>query len=472
MAAGPLALVALICGWITTEVGRQPWIVYEVMRTRDAVTANDGLELGFAVLVAVYVALGAALAWLLRRLTVRAERGLMAEVCLGLAVLGLTAYAVLGGADFGAGFWDLTAGGDRRGGRVRGLVQRSMSPVWEANHVWLIFVLVMVWTAFPVAFGAIFANLAVPLFLAALGIIARGTAFALRGQAATMAEARMLGAVFALASLLVPFFFGAVLGGIASGRVEVENASGGADAWLNPTSLAVGVLAVMSGAYIAAVFLGGDARRAGLQDLERAFRTRALAAGAVTGVATLASLLVLRSDARPLFDGLTSGAGLAAAAVSALAGRGHARARVDAPLGAARGTAALAVAAVIRRLGAGQPARPAARADHDRRGGRARRHADRARRLRRRRLPDPRPVALVPLPARPPGPPGPGASSRSTSASGRSTNEGRDHLPGARRRPHDPLRPHDHPHPWRLRARRLRGDRRLRAGQPRAASRG
>jgi cytochrome d ubiquinol oxidase subunit I len=74
MAAGPLALVALICGWVTTEVGRQPWIVYEVMRTRDAVTSNDDLELGFAALVGVYVALGAALAWLLRRLTTRPEQ--------------------------------------------------------------------------------------------------------------------------------------------------------------------------------------------------------------------------------------------------------------------------------------------------------------------------------------------------------------------------------------------------------------
>ena len=271
----------------------------------------------------------------------------MAEVCLGLVVLGLTAYAVLGGADFGAGFWDLTAGGDRRGGRVRGLVQRSMSPVWEANHVWLIFVLVIVWTAFPVAFGAIFASLAVPLFLGALGIIARGTAFALRGQAATMAEARTLGAVFAVASVLVPFFFGTVLGGIASGRVEVENASGGADAWLNPTSLVVGILAVMSGAYIAAVFLGGDARRAGLEDLERAFRTRALTAGAVTGVATIGSLLVLRSDARPLFDGLTSGAGLAAAAVSAVSGVITLALVWRRRWAAARGTSAVAVAAVI-----------------------------------------------------------------------------------------------------------------------------
>ena len=93
----------------------------------------------------------------------------MAQVCLCLVLVGITAYAVLGGADFGGGFWDLTAGGAEGGGRVRGMVQRSMSPVWEANHVWLIFCLVIAWTAFPVAFGSVFSTLRVPLFLAAIG---------------------------------------------------------------------------------------------------------------------------------------------------------------------------------------------------------------------------------------------------------------------------------------------------------------
>src|SRR5215207_10597748 len=162
----------------------------------------------------------------------------MAELCLALAIAGLTAYTVLGGADLGAGVWDLTAGGAERGGRVRGMVQRSMSPVWEANHVWLIFVLVMVWTAFPVAFGSVFSTLYVPLFLAALGIILRGAAFALRGQAATIQEARTLGALFASSSVLIPFCLGAALGGIASGRVPVGNAAGDPwSSWLNPTSI-------------------------------------------------------------------------------------------------------------------------------------------------------------------------------------------------------------------------------------------
>ena len=146
-----------------------------------------------------------------------------------IAMAGLTAYVVLGGADFGAGFWDLTAGGAERGAPVRAMIKRAMSPVWEANHVWLIFVLVMLWTAFPEAFGSITSTLAIPLFLAALGIVLRGGAFALKGEAATIAEARALGATFALSSVLVPFFLGAAAGAIAAGAVPVGNAAG--DDW-------------------------------------------------------------------------------------------------------------------------------------------------------------------------------------------------------------------------------------------------
>src|SRR5919112_398788 len=271
----------------------------------------------------------------------------MAEICLGLVVVGITAYAVLGGADFGAGFWDLTAGGAERGGRVRGMVQRSMSPVWEANHVWLIFVLVIAWTAFPVAFGSVFSTLAIPLFLAAVGIIFRGTAFALRGHAATIREARLLGATFALSSVLVPFCFGATIGGIASGRVPVGNQAGDTiTSWLNPTSVLIGVLAVATGAYLAAVFLAGDSVRAGLPDLARAFRARALGAAVVTGAIALAGLFVLRSDARDLFDGLTSGGGLVAVVASAGAGAATLGLVFTERYGVARLTSAIAVGAV------------------------------------------------------------------------------------------------------------------------------
>ena len=272
----------------------------------------------------------------------------MAEVCLALVVLGLTAYAVLGGADFGAGFWDLTAGGPHRGARLRGMIQRSMSPVWEANHVWLIFVLVITWTAFPVAFGSLFSTLSIPLFLAAVGIIFRGTAFVLRGQAATINEARTLGAVFALSSVIVPFFLGAALGGVASGRVPVGNAEGDpVSSWLNPTSVTVGVLSVATGAYLAAVFLAGDAKRSGFPDLARAFRTRALVAAVVTGPLAIGALFVLREDAPSLYEGLTSGAGLAMVAVSALAGAANLALVWRERFGLARIFSAAAVTAMI-----------------------------------------------------------------------------------------------------------------------------
>jgi cytochrome d ubiquinol oxidase subunit II len=201
------------------------------------------------------------------------------------------------------------------------MIQRSMSPVWEANHVWLIFLLVVLWTAFPVFFGSIMSTLYVPLFGAALGIIFRGTAFAVRGQAATINEARVFGAVFATSSVLVPFFFGTVVGAIASGQVPVGNALGEPmDSWINPTSILIGVLAVVSCAYISAAYLAADAQQAGIDDMVEAFRKRALGAGVVAGAIAIGGLAVLHSDARDLYDGLTSGGGLVLVVVSAVIG--------------------------------------------------------------------------------------------------------------------------------------------------------
>jgi cytochrome bd ubiquinol oxidase subunit II len=273
---------------------------------------------------------------------------MLPELAAALTLVGLTAYVVLGGADFGAGFWDLTAGGAERGAPVRAMIKRAMSPVWEANHVWLIFVLVMLWTAFPEAFGSITSTLAFPLFLAALGIVLRGGAFALKGEAATIAEARALGATFALSSVLVPFFLGTVAGAIASGEVPVGNASGDEwSSWTGTTSLFVGVLAVVTGAHLAAVFLGADSHRAGRPELVHAFRMRALGSGVVAGALAIAGLAVVNSDAPDLYDGLTSGAGLACVLASGAAGLITLwlewRERVE----VARYTAAVAVAAIV-----------------------------------------------------------------------------------------------------------------------------
>jgi cytochrome d ubiquinol oxidase subunit II len=273
---------------------------------------------------------------------------MLADLAAVLTLIGLTAYVVLGGADFGAGFWDLTAGGPERGAPVRAMIKRAMSPVWEANHVWLIFVLVMLWTAFPEAFGSITSTLAFPLFLAALGIVLRGGAFALKGHAATIAEARALGATFALSSVLVPFFLGTAAGAIAAGEVPVGNATGDEwGSWTGTTALFVGALAVVTGAHLAAVFLGADSERAGRPELVHAFRARALGSGVVAGALALAGLAVVNSDAPDLYDGLTSGGGLACVIVSGIAGVVTLALEWRERFEIARYTAVAAVAAIV-----------------------------------------------------------------------------------------------------------------------------
>ena len=222
---------------------------------------------------------------------------------------GVTAYAVFGGADFGAGFWSLVAGGGEEGTRARALVDWAIGPVWEANHVWLIFVLVVLWTGFSTAFESIFSTLFIPLSLAALGIVLRGSGFAFHKTARRLKGRRAAERVFGLSSVLTPFFLGTVVGAIASGRVPVGNAVGDpVTSWLNPLSLVIGALFVATSTYLAAVFLVSDARRAGAPDLEHYFTVRALAAAVVAGALAIAGIVTLRADARFVYDGLTSDA--------------------------------------------------------------------------------------------------------------------------------------------------------------------
>jgi cytochrome bd ubiquinol oxidase subunit II len=228
----------------------------------------------------------------------------MSTVAAVVLFIGVIAYAVLGGADYGAGFWDLTAGGARRGRRPRHLVDESLAPVWEANHVWLIFCLVMVWTAFPTAFAATMTTLYIPLGLAALGIVVRGAGFAFRKVMVRTDQQRLTGAAFAISSVLVPFFLGAIAGGIASGRVPPAGHGDPVGSWVNPTSVLGGVLAVLVCAYVAAVFLTAEARRRDDIELETWFRRRSLATAMATGLVALAGIFVLRADSPRLFDAL------------------------------------------------------------------------------------------------------------------------------------------------------------------------
>jgi len=264
-----------------------------------------------------------------------------------LALAGLSLYVVLGGADFGAGWWQLASGRGERGTAIREHAHEAMAPVWEANHVWLIFVLVVMWTCYPVAFGSIVSTLAVPLFIAAVGIIFRGTAYALRAGTTRAGEQRTVDTVFGVASVLTPFALGTVVGAIADGAVPVGNAAGDLwSSWTGALPLTIGVLAVALGAYLAAVYLAADAVRRGSAELEGAFRARALAAGVVAGALAVAGLLVVRADARALFDDLV-GDGLPALLVSGAAGVGTLALVWTRRYEAARYSAALAVAAVV-----------------------------------------------------------------------------------------------------------------------------
>jgi cytochrome d ubiquinol oxidase subunit II len=244
----------------------------------------------------------------------------LANTLAAVVWLGVTCYALFGGADFGAGFWDLVAGGASRGAAQRRLIEHSIGPVWEANHVWLIFVLVVMWTCFPRLFGAVSSTLWVPLTLAAFGVIIRGSAFAFRKTVTQTWQRRVFGAAFAASSVITPFFLGAAAGAVASGRVPPGVGAGQPVAsWWNPVSVLTGIMAVVVCAYLAAVFLTADARRAGDAVLVGQFRWRALAAGVAAGAVAASGLAFLHADAANLYHGLLH-RGLPLVGISAIAG--------------------------------------------------------------------------------------------------------------------------------------------------------
>ena len=240
----------------------------------------------------------------------------LSDVPAVIMLVGIAAYVVLAGADFGSPFWVLTAHGERAR-QIREQTHNSMAPVWEANHVWLIFVLVVCWTAYPEVFASIFSTLWIPLILACLGIIMRAVGYVV-GDYAKRDWVTWLATV---ASFITPFMLGAVIGAVVSGRVPIGNAQGDIiSSWLNPTSIMIGLVAVTLCAYLAAVYLAADANRKGLSDLASAFRVRGLAAGLVTGLVAAGGVFVLQGDSELVYEGLTSGLGLVDLAVSAAAG--------------------------------------------------------------------------------------------------------------------------------------------------------
>jgi cytochrome bd ubiquinol oxidase subunit II len=271
---------------------------------------------------------------------------------LGAAILGaLVLYAWLGGADFGGGIWDLLASGPRKA-EQRALVEHAIGPIWEANHVWLILVVVVLFTGFPAAFAAISVELFVPLVRLLLGIVLRGASFTFRAYVREddRVQARW-GLVFSASSVLAPLVLGVVVGALASGRIRVAAHGSAPLAWLAPFPLAVGLLAAALFAYLAAAYLAVEAEGALRDD----FRRRAIGAGAaVFACAALCGALSWR-EAPLVFEGLTRRSwslalhvATAAAAVTAFAALFRGRVR------AGRAAAAIQVALIVVGWGASQ----------------------------------------------------------------------------------------------------------------------
>ncbi|HEY0761420.1 MAG TPA: cytochrome d ubiquinol oxidase subunit II [Pyrinomonadaceae bacterium] len=220
-------------------------------------------------------------------------------------IASLVLYALLGGADYGGGVWDLFAFG-RRARQQRSLIAEALSPVWEANHVWLILVIVILFTAFPPAFAAIATALHIPITLLLIGIVLRGTAFTFRTYDVQRDDVqRRWSLVFSSASIITPILLGTTLGAIASGTITVEDdkvTSGFFNSWLAPFPIAVGFFALALFAFLAAVYLTLETQQ---RDLQEDFRKRALVSGVVVGLLALTVFLLAKIGAPTVRAGIS-----------------------------------------------------------------------------------------------------------------------------------------------------------------------
>ncbi len=219
----------------------------------------------------------------------------------------LILYALMGGADFGGGMWDLLAAGPRAA-RQRALISHAIAPIWEANHVWLILVVVLLFTGFPAGFAAMMIALHIPVTLMLLGIVLRGSAFIFRNYDSQPGAApHRWGTAFGIASFFTPFVQGVILGAMACGRIRVANGgvtTGYLVGWLTPFALACGVFALGLFAFLAATYLTLDARDE--PDLQNDFRWRAIWSGLALGPVASAVFFTARHGAPELFHGLTN----------------------------------------------------------------------------------------------------------------------------------------------------------------------
>jgi cytochrome d ubiquinol oxidase subunit II len=232
----------------------------------------------------------------------------LAYILLAILWLALIIYTVLGGADFGAGMLELFAVGST-GARQDALIDESIDPVWEANHVWLIVLLVILFSAFPSAFAAINIILFIPLVLAVIGIVLRGSAFAFRvhGIITRQRTVNLLARIFSVASVITPFFLAVSAAAIASGHIVITNNSPqtnlGSD-WLTPFTLTIGAMALSLCVTIAAIYMTVEASARGDNELAEAFRQRGLIAGALTAVFGVLGLLQAPLEAPVLWHGM------------------------------------------------------------------------------------------------------------------------------------------------------------------------
>jgi cytochrome d ubiquinol oxidase subunit II len=213
----------------------------------------------------------------------------------GVMVLALTAYALMGGADYGGGVWDLAASGPSAK-EQRAAIARAIGPIWEANHVWLILVVVILFSAFPAAFARLSTQLHIPLMLALGGIILRGSAFMFRayGPADPRFQHRW-GLVFASASLVTPILLGVVVGAITEGRLDPRAQGFVAlyvDPWLTPFAWSVGAFSLVLFSFLSAVYLTVSG---GSPAVIEAMRVRALVSGVATGALALIVYLLAGS---------------------------------------------------------------------------------------------------------------------------------------------------------------------------------
>jgi cytochrome d ubiquinol oxidase subunit II len=226
-------------------------------------------------------------------------------------------YVLFGGADYGAGFWDLLGGGPLKE-QQRNLITSAIRPIWEANHVWLILILVLLFAGFPRAFGEIMIALYIPIFLMLLGIVLRGSSFVFRAYSTVNSEMqRTCADVFSASSSFTPIFAGIVVASLSDDHVLVvrdESLNGYVFNWLNPFSLCVGLFTLALFAYLAATYLTVESPS---QELREVFRRRAFSAGLITACFAVGSLVLTEWYARGLRAGLLhSGFAICAEAAS------------------------------------------------------------------------------------------------------------------------------------------------------------